>query len=66
MQVQTDLVKFQVNPTFKGDIDNIRIYDFILNPEQIKEIIKDQKVNNSQDLIINDQKFSALYFWHKR
>ncbi len=64
---QKSLVKFQINPYFKGNIDKIRIYDFVLNKAQIRAIISDNKTKKSSEILVaGDKKFRTLYLWQKK
>ncbi len=60
------LIKFKINKYFKGIIDGIRIYDFVINTQQIKTIIKNRNQQNSEKLIVDDKVFETLYLWQKR
>ncbi|MCF6366604.1 MAG: glycosyltransferase family 39 protein [Bacteroidales bacterium] len=59
-----DLVKFSINPQFNGYLNNIRIYDFNLNTEQINTIQNDTKI--SEELTANGDKFRTLFLWKKK
>ena len=61
-----ELVKFKINTNFKGEIDDIRIYDFVLDNEQVTEIIKNKDNKNSDKLYVNEIEFKTLFHWQKR
>ncbi len=65
--LQDSLTKFQINPYFNGNIDKIRIYNFVLSKTQVQAIISDNKtVKSSEILIADDKEFNTLYLWQKK
>lgn len=64
ISVKKEYIKFKINPLFNGDIDNIRLYNFILSNEQINEIIKDKTVK--EELSVDNKIFRTLYLWKKK
>ena len=64
INLQANLVKFTVNTQFNGKINNIRIYDFIPNSEQIEVISKDKNI--SEELKADNKIFRTLFLWKKK
>ena len=64
MNLQANLVKFTINTQFNGKINNIKIYDFIPNTEQIEVISKDKNI--SEELKADNKIFRTLFLWKKR
>ncbi|NPA44894.1 MAG: hypothetical protein GXO49_05105, partial [Chlorobi bacterium] len=64
IKTDSDLVKFSINPNFNGNIDKIRIYDFILDEKQLNKIKND--TTNSEILKIGNKEFKTLYLWQKK
>lgn len=60
------IVKFKVNKQFKGQIDNISIYEFALNEKEIRFIIKNRSTLNSEDLSFEGKALKTLYHWKKK
>ncbi len=60
------IIKFKVNPVFNGQINDLRIYDFVLNPNQIQTVIQNVNSVNSEVLISDDIEFRTLYHWQKQ
>ncbi len=59
-----EIVKFKINPYFRGQINDIRIYGIALNQKQIKNIINDKgNVGLSE---INEKKYKTLFHWQKK
>ena len=61
-----DIVKFKVNTTFNGQINDIRIYDFVLNQKQIQTVIQNTNNKNSEVLISENEEFRTLFHWQKQ
>lgn len=61
-----ELVKFKINPYFTGYINDIRIYDFELNADQMKVIIQNIGNPNSSKLFVNNEAFENMFYWNKR
>jgi len=64
ISLKPDLVKFMINPQFNGYFNNIRLYDFVLNDNQIKVIVKDKNI--SEELKADNQTFRTLFLWKKK
>ncbi len=64
--IRTDsaLVKFIVNPAFGAYIDNIKLYNFILDKDQIKAVTADTE--NSEQLTAGNKKFGTIFLWKKK
>jgi len=62
----SSLVKFQINPIFKGFIDNVRIFDFALNKEEVQAVIENQLNENTKKIETDNTAFTALYHWKKK
>ena len=60
------LVKFKINKQFDGLIDDIRIYNFVLNKNQTKMIINSRGIPNTQELMSRGKPFTALFHWQKK
>ncbi len=68
-ELQTEisgLVKFYFNKQFRGGIDDIRIYDFVLNIGQINTIMKVKGVKKTEELFVGKKKFKTLFHWQKQ
>jgi len=63
---QMPIVKFRVNPEFKGKLDDIRIYERILSPQEIIFIMKNRNNQNSENLWFNNKPLNTLYHWKKK
>ncbi|MEN8120035.1 MAG: glycosyltransferase family 39 protein [Bacteroidota bacterium] len=61
----SDLVKIKVNPFFKGIIDDIRVYDFVVNNQQIDIIMRYKGQKKSNILYTGNKKFETLFHWQK-
>ena len=61
----SELVKIKVNPFFKGSVDDIRVYNFVLNESQIKTIMKSKEQLKSNILFSGNKKFETLFHWQK-
>jgi hypothetical protein len=59
------LLKFKVNVFFKGFIDDLRYYNFVLSDDQIKEIIKTDARFGSATLNSNGKEYTTLFHWQK-
>ncbi len=59
-----DLVKFKINPAFNGYINNIRIYDFLLNKKQIQIINSDKNISEESES--DGEKFRTLFLWKRK
>jgi len=64
ISLKPNLVKFMINPQFNGYFNNIRLYDFALNNNQIKVIAKDENI--SEELEADNQIFRTLFLWKKK
>jgi hypothetical protein len=60
------LVKFKVNKLFDGFLDDIRIYNFVLNKNQTAVIMSSRGIPNTQELMSEGESFSALFHWQKK
>ncbi len=60
------LVKYKLNPEFKGERNDIRIYDFVLSQEQINLIMKNLNTPNSSVLKVKNTPFKTLFHWQKK
>ncbi|MBN1253044.1 MAG: glycosyltransferase family 39 protein [Bacteroidales bacterium] len=63
---RNEFVKFKVNLKFKGNLDGVRIYDYIPNNQQINSIYINGNNSFVEKLISNDRYFNPIYFWKKR
>ncbi len=63
---QLPIVKFKVNPQFKGQLDDIRIYNIALNSQEIMFIMKNRNNTNSENIWFNDKPLNTLYHWKKK
>ena len=61
-----DVVKFTINKTFRGNIDDIRIYDFAVNESQAQMIINNYNIPGTDKLTVNGESFRTLFHWQKR
>lgn len=61
-----DVVKFTINKAFRGDINDIRIYDFAINEAQAKIIISSFNLPKTDELVVNGKAFKALFHWQKK
>ncbi len=59
-------VKLQINRYFTNYFDDIRVYDFVLNKNQINEIIKNKGRKKTETLFVDSKKFKTLYHWQKQ
>ena len=56
-----------INPGYRGNIDKIRLYDFVLNKNEVNEIIiNNNSTNGSETLKYNKNEFKTLYLWQKK
>jgi len=60
------LAKFKINPFYSDFINDIQIYDFPLNFEQVNEIIKNKNNPNFSKLIIDGKEYDLLFHWTKK
>ncbi|MCF6240451.1 MAG: hypothetical protein L3J74_03795 [Bacteroidales bacterium] len=63
---QMPIVKFKVNLKFKGQLDDIRIYNIALNPQEILFIMKNRNNINSENIWFNNKPLNTLYHWKKK
>jgi len=67
LNIKTSLYKFMINPTYRGNIDKIRLYDFVLNKNEVKEIIIDNNFTKSSEILkYNENEFKTMYLWQKK
>ncbi|MCF6184794.1 MAG: hypothetical protein L3J56_09270, partial [Bacteroidales bacterium] len=64
ISLKDDLVKFKINPAFNDYINNIRIYDFLLNKKQIQIINSDKNVSEESES--DGKKFRTLFLWKRK
>ncbi len=62
----TDIVKFRVNTSFNGQLNDIRIYDFVLNQKQIQTVIQNTNNKDSEILLSEGNEFKTLFHWQKQ
>ncbi|MFN8255376.1 MAG: LamG-like jellyroll fold domain-containing protein [Bacteroidales bacterium] len=60
------LAKFRINPFFKGNLDDLRIYDFPLTQKQVEIIMQNRGLANSEKLLSEGKAFQTLYHWQKK
>jgi hypothetical protein len=65
LKPEKTLLKFKVNPQFTGYLNDIRLYPFVLNSEQINEIIRTKGRFGSDKLLSDGVEFSTLFHWQK-
>ncbi|MCD4792914.1 MAG: hypothetical protein K8R54_06765 [Bacteroidales bacterium] len=61
-----NLAKFKINKAFTDFINDIQIYDFPLNPEQVNEIIRNKDNSFFSKLIIDGEEYIPLFHWTKK
>ncbi|NJO88115.1 MAG: LamG domain-containing protein [Chloroflexia bacterium] len=60
------IVKFNVNRKFNGQVDDIRIYGFLLNEKQ-KNVLADRNLSLKQRALkVKGKSFSPLFYWTKK
>jgi len=61
-----ELVKFKVNTRFRGGLNEIRIYDYVLSENQILSVYNNGVATAKNKLIADDRYFEPIYFWTRK
>lgn len=62
----SNLIKFRYNLKSRAFINDIRIYNFVLNENQVAAIIKDNGNLNSTKLKADNKAFNSLFLWQQK
>ena len=60
------VVKFKVNTAFKGQLDDIRIYDKALSGKEIQAVMNSRNLDNSEELWIEGKPLRTLFAWKRK
>jgi 4-amino-4-deoxy-L-arabinose transferase-like glycosyltransferase len=63
---KSELVKFYISTKFKGNIGDVRIYDFALKPEQVEKIYNKGKFSDQSVLQINGEFIYPVQHYSKK
>ena len=60
------IVKMKINTGFRGQVDDISIYDFELKQDEIQFIMQNKNTSNKEVLWFNDKPLRTLYHWQRK